>query len=330
MLGRPRVLVLDDPLSALDVHTEALVEQALRRVLRGTTALVVAHRPSTVLLADRVALLDGGRIAAVGTHSRAARDGPRATGTCWPRSDRRRWRVTATVNVTEADERATTSDWRGVAAEDVDELPEKISIVLRPAAGGCCAACCARTGGRSWLLVVVVLIAERRRDGRPVAGRRRHRPRHPGAGRRRRRAALVVAGVAARRGRRRRRGCARCSCCAPAGWARRCCSTCARRLFDHVQRLSPAFHERYTSGRVIARLTSDVDALDELLDEGLDGLVTALLSVVSIGVHPAGPGPAARRWSTLATFLPLYVLSRWFRPRSFAAYRRDPGGDRAR
>ncbi|MFI2347266.1 ABC transporter ATP-binding protein [Streptomyces sp. NPDC019443] len=68
VVGRPRFLVLDDPLSALDVHTEALVEAALRRVLEDTTALVVAHRPSTVMLADRVALLSGGRIAAVGTH----------------------------------------------------------------------------------------------------------------------------------------------------------------------------------------------------------------------------------------------------------------------
>ncbi len=68
VVGRPRFLVLDDPLSALDVHTEALVEAALRRVLAQTTALVVAHRPSTVLLADRVALLSGGRIAAVGVH----------------------------------------------------------------------------------------------------------------------------------------------------------------------------------------------------------------------------------------------------------------------
>ncbi|ADI06781.1 putative ABC transporter ATPase and permease component [Streptomyces bingchenggensis BCW-1] len=68
VVGQPRFLVLDDPLSALDVHTEALVEAALRQVLATTTALVVAHRPSTVLLADRVALLSGGRIAAVGTH----------------------------------------------------------------------------------------------------------------------------------------------------------------------------------------------------------------------------------------------------------------------
>ncbi|NJC69521.1 ABC transporter ATP-binding protein [Planosporangium thailandense] len=69
VLGKPRVLVLDDPLSALDVHTEALVEQALARVLANTTALLVVHRPSTVALADRVALLLDGEIAAVGPHS---------------------------------------------------------------------------------------------------------------------------------------------------------------------------------------------------------------------------------------------------------------------
>jgi ATP-binding cassette subfamily B protein len=67
--ANPTVLVLDDPLSALDVDTEALVEAALRRVLAATTALIVAHRPSTVMLADRVALLQNGRITAVGRHS---------------------------------------------------------------------------------------------------------------------------------------------------------------------------------------------------------------------------------------------------------------------
>ncbi|MFF9779828.1 ABC transporter ATP-binding protein [Streptomyces sp. NPDC013978] len=73
VVGRPRFLVLDDPLSALDVHTEAAVEAALRRVLAETTALIVAHRPSTVLLADRVALLSGGRVTAVGTHQELLR-----------------------------------------------------------------------------------------------------------------------------------------------------------------------------------------------------------------------------------------------------------------
>jgi ATP-binding cassette, subfamily B, bacterial len=65
----PRILVLDDPLSAVDVHTEAQIESALRGVLEGVTAILVAHRPSTLHLADRVALLDEGRIVAVGTHS---------------------------------------------------------------------------------------------------------------------------------------------------------------------------------------------------------------------------------------------------------------------
>jgi ATP-binding cassette subfamily B protein len=69
VLGRPAVLVLDDPLSALDVHTEALVESALSTVLAGTTALLVVHRPSTVALADRVAFLQDGRLVAIGTHS---------------------------------------------------------------------------------------------------------------------------------------------------------------------------------------------------------------------------------------------------------------------
>jgi ATP-binding cassette subfamily B protein len=67
--AKPAVLVLDDPLSALDVDTEALVEQALRKVLKKTTALIVAHRPSTVQLADRVALMQDGKIVVVGKHS---------------------------------------------------------------------------------------------------------------------------------------------------------------------------------------------------------------------------------------------------------------------
>ncbi|WP_284986246.1 ABC transporter ATP-binding protein [Arthrobacter sp. fls2-241-R2A-172] len=67
--AKPKVLVLDDPLSALDVNTEERVEARLRDVLSDTTTLIVAHRPSTVALADRVALLENGTITAVGTHT---------------------------------------------------------------------------------------------------------------------------------------------------------------------------------------------------------------------------------------------------------------------
>ncbi|HVF03489.1 MAG TPA: ABC transporter ATP-binding protein [Frankiaceae bacterium] len=94
-----------------------------------------------------------------------------------------------------------------------------------------------------------------------------------------------------------------------------------RRVYDHFQRLSLAFHESYTSGRVISRLTSDVDAINELLDTGLNGLVRAALGVVSIGVMlllldlPLG-------LVTLLCFPALIWLTRWFRKHSAAAYRR--------
>ena len=76
LLAGPSILVLDDTLSALDVHTEAIVTEALDRVLREVTGIVVAHRASTVLLADRVALLDGGTITRVGTHAELLADAP--------------------------------------------------------------------------------------------------------------------------------------------------------------------------------------------------------------------------------------------------------------
>src|SRR6201999_4122395 len=69
ILAAPKILVLDDTLSALDVHTEAVVEEALRRVLHSVTGIVVAHRASTVLLAEKVALLSEGTITHIGTHA---------------------------------------------------------------------------------------------------------------------------------------------------------------------------------------------------------------------------------------------------------------------
>jgi len=81
ILARPRILVLDDTLSALDVHTEAIVTEALRRVLGEVTGIVVAHRASTVLLADKVALLDtidgAGTITHIGTHEELLASVPR-------------------------------------------------------------------------------------------------------------------------------------------------------------------------------------------------------------------------------------------------------------
>ncbi|WP_422116264.1 ABC transporter ATP-binding protein [Brachybacterium sp. UNK5269] len=75
--ARPAVLLLDDPLSALDTKTEETVTGRLREVLAGTTTLIVAHRTSTVALADRVALLDDGRVVTVGTHAELMETSPR-------------------------------------------------------------------------------------------------------------------------------------------------------------------------------------------------------------------------------------------------------------
>lgn len=93
-----------------------------------------------------------------------------------------------------------------------------------------------------------------------------------------------------------------------------------RRVFWHFQKLSLSFHEKYTSGRVISRLTSDMDSLQELIDAGLDGLVTAVLSVVSIAVIllvldvPLG-------LVALASIPFIWWLSWWFRKHSTVAYR---------
>lgn len=94
-----------------------------------------------------------------------------------------------------------------------------------------------------------------------------------------------------------------------------------RRLFAHGQRLSLDFHETYTSGRFIARLTSDVDALNDLLEKGLEGLGGAVLSLLMISGLLAWIDPLLAL-IVLAGFVPLIVLTRWFQRRSRASYRR--------
>ncbi|TFV90654.1 ABC transporter ATP-binding protein [Blastococcus sp. CT_GayMR16] len=97
--------------------------------------------------------------------------------------------------------------------------------------------------------------------------------------------------------------------------------TLRRRVFTHVQRLPLSFHERYTSGKTISRLTSDVEALAELLDEGLDSLVTALFSVLTIGVVLIVLDPPLGLVALLG-FPALFWVARWFHQNSTAAYRR--------
>jgi ATP-binding cassette, subfamily B, bacterial len=94
-----------------------------------------------------------------------------------------------------------------------------------------------------------------------------------------------------------------------------------RRVFGHGQRLSLDFHESFTSGRLISRLTSDMDALSDLLEKGLDGLFGALLSLVGITVLLVWIDPVLAA-VVLAGFGPLLLLTRWFQRSSRASYRR--------
>jgi ATP-binding cassette subfamily B protein len=93
-----------------------------------------------------------------------------------------------------------------------------------------------------------------------------------------------------------------------------------RRVFAHGQRLSLDFHESYTSGRLISRLTSDLDSLNDLLEQGLDGLLGAVLSLVGISVLLFWLDPVLAV-IVLLGFVPLLLLTRWFQRRSRASYR---------
>ena len=94
-----------------------------------------------------------------------------------------------------------------------------------------------------------------------------------------------------------------------------------RRLFAHMLRLPVSFHECYTSGRVISRQTSDVEAISALFEEGLDSLITAVLTLLLVGT-----GMLLLDWQlalvVLSGFIPLAWLSAWFRRESATAYRR--------
>lgn len=134
ILATPKILVLDDTLSALDVHTEAVVEEALRRVLHSVTGIVVAHRASTVLLADKVALLEKGTITHVGTHARLLASVPQyryllaaddelddgAERSCAWEDDENRSRLGNAYQEQEATERACDNRERPFATTDAE------------------------------------------------------------------------------------------------------------------------------------------------------------------------------------------------------------------
>ena len=283
VLARPAVLVLDDTLSALDIHTEALVEAALQRVLRGVTGIVVAHRASTVLLADRVALLSGGTITHVGTHAellarvpeyRAAALGRVRRGRpVWrwrreparPRPDRTQPRASSGA----ASSRGPGEESERLTGAPARQPPAAGRCFVPPrAAGRLVPSCCSRTPpasacrGSSPAGSTRAAADHRGRQRAHAAGDRRRHGRRGGAAVVGRISFLRISGRV----------------------GQDVLLSLRRRVFAHFQRLDVAFHDRYTSGRVTSRLTSDIDAITELLAGGFDGLVTAVLTMVGVGI----------------------------------------------
>jgi ATP-binding cassette, subfamily B, bacterial len=102
LLVNPPVLVLDDATSAVDVQVEERVHRALRTLMRGRTTVVIAHRLSTISLADRVALLSGGRVVAAGSHAHLLATDPRYAEVLAHADDAERAAASAAGNGAEA------------------------------------------------------------------------------------------------------------------------------------------------------------------------------------------------------------------------------------
>src|SRR6201991_3088682 len=94
-----------------------------------------------------------------------------------------------------------------------------------------------------------------------------------------------------------------------------------RRVFRHFQRLDIAFHERYTSGRVVSRSTNDVDAIEEMLETGFDSLITAVLTLIGTSILLVTLD-VRLGLMCLAGFPVLVALVWWFRNESAKTYRK--------
>jgi ABC-type multidrug transport system fused ATPase/permease subunit len=215
---------------------------------------------------------------------------------------------------------ATSQNWRGVAAEDRDDIPGKVSAFLRARSRRLLGSLLRPHRRKAWWLLVVVVAANIAAmagpwlvgvaidKGIPAVRAGDYRTLFVIVG-----GIVVAAGVHAVLYRIFVMGAGRIG--------QELLIELRRRVFAHFQRLSLSFHERYTSGRMISRLTSDLDAITELLNEGIDTLITSVLSVLTIGVILMILDPVLGL-VMLGSFVPLLILSRWFQLNSAVAYRK--------
>ena len=384
LLSDPRILILDDATSAVDAKVEADIQATLRRVMQGRTTLLVAHRRSTLRLADRIAVVDSGKVLDQGTHAelmercrvyRLLLGGP---GEDIESLEHPEGGLVADLDADlEAD---LDAGWDGVTPElwpydRLEEDDDDVDGTSVPAAGGRPALGAGLRGmgggggGGGWMSAMgptpelleqvaalppatddpQVDVAAEAADDPGFSLRRFVRPY---------RAALAaglglviidaLAGIAGplliRNGL--DRGVAQGSATALwitstvflgvvlADWvdsifqvlvtgrtAERMLFALRVKIWAHLQRLSLDFYEREMAGRIMTRMTTDVDALSNLLNSGLINAIVSLFTIVGVGV-------AMLVWNVelglvaLSVAVPLAVATVVYRRLSGRAYAR--------
>jgi ATP-binding cassette subfamily B protein len=216
---------------------------------------------------------------------------------------------------------SSVQDWRGVAAEDADDIPERISLLLRERSRRLLGTLLRPFRKALVLLGVLVVVENIARLSVPFLvkeGIDRGIPpvvRHDSTQTLWTVVGIVVIAVTIQAVSR------QLFLVLSGRIGQDSLLTLRRMLYAHFLKLSPRFHDSYTSGRVISRQTSDVDAINELLETGFDGLITAMLTLIGTGILllilNIRLGLVA-----LLCFPALYFISRWFRSASAIAYRR--------
>ena len=305
LIAEPRILILDDATSSVDATTENRIKGALREVMEGRTTFVIAHRLSTISLADEVVVLEDGRVAARGTHERAARglgalprdrrEGPARPGVPEPRRPRARGGGPVSA-------REVLSAVRGEPRR-IGKLRHLVAL-LRP------------YRGRVVLMLIALLIATAAALVPPyLAGLAIDEGIQDGD--LNALTMILIAFVAA----------------ALLNWGatyvqtylinwvgQRALQDLRIQLFEHLQRLSIGFYSRNKAGVLISRITNDVQALDQLVTEGIQTLFSATLTLIGTAVILIVLDPSLAL-VTFLTFPVLLVGSVIFRIASSGAYR---------
>ncbi|MFE1763855.1 ABC transporter ATP-binding protein [Streptomyces angustmyceticus] len=311
LLTRPRLLVLDDATSAVDTHVEAAIHDGLRTLMAGRTTLLTARRKSTLTMADRIAVLDGGRLADTGTHTELLARCPlyrdlfhgREAGTSQGaghaappphRGAPRPETASAPAGHTpDVDEAAATRDSGGrFGLRDLLRgfwipLALGLFLVVADAAGGLAQPYAVRQGVQAslgsapaalWAACAGALL-------------------------------IVLLRWAVQWGTLRTTG----------RTGERVLYALRLRVFAHLHRLGLDHYERESAGRTMTRMTTDVDSLSAFVQSGLVALLVSLLTLTGVTVALLLVDSSMLLVVLLSLPL-LYVATAVFRRRSVRAY----------